>query len=206
MSEAVFIHSPLVGPSTWNKFSRRVPDLRPAMRSGPPFQSAIEEIVAREAPNATVLIGHSAAGPLLPGIAEVMPRKVEALVYVDARLPQPGLSWLDTAPAARAELLRGLVRDGMVPPWHQWFPPSDLPAEFVAEIEPVPWAYFEERLSGATWTGRAGYLLLSEPYRDQAEAARALGMPVRQHLSHHLAMLTEPDAVKSALDALLARL
>ncbi len=56
----------------------------------------------RDPGTGVVLVGHSGAGPLLPGIATTLARRVRALIYVDSVLPYPGRSWLDAAPAALA--------------------------------------------------------------------------------------------------------
>ena len=45
-----------------------------------------------------VVVGHSAAGALLPAIAEAVGDRTRGAVFVDAMLPQPGRSWFDTAP------------------------------------------------------------------------------------------------------------
>jgi acetyl esterase/lipase len=234
-STVVLLHSPLVGPGTWRPVGARlaarghrvvVPDLRPALDGPAPFQPAIAARVARTladgAPDAAggpgrpvVLIGHSGAGPLLPWIARALDRPVAALGYVDAMLPAPGRSWWDGAPPALAETLRGLARDGLLPPWDEWFPAGTvaglLPdpqvyAAFRAELPRLPVAYFDERGAPGNWAGAAGYLLLSEGYRDQAEAARRAGLPVVEELDHHLAPLTAPEAVTAALVRLLAAL
>src|SRR5262245_31375665 len=104
VSAVVLLHSPLVGPLTWDGvatelraagYPTTVPDLRGAYDAG-----AIAGAVARRLPakaDDIVLIGHSRAGPLLPAIASTLGR-VQSLIYVDARLPHPGVSWVDTAP------------------------------------------------------------------------------------------------------------
>jgi hypothetical protein len=52
----------------------------------------------------------------------------------------------------------------------------------------------------------AAYLLLSEAYQDEAARARALGWPVTEQASHHLALLTDPGLVAGSLHDLLGRL
>jgi hypothetical protein len=44
---------------------------------------------------------------------------VAAAVFVDAILPHPQASLLETAPEGVGDRLRGLARDGWLPPWHQ---------------------------------------------------------------------------------------
>jgi pimeloyl-ACP methyl ester carboxylesterase len=220
----VFVHSPLVGPLTWRAVAERcagagsttaVADLTGAMAGPPPYQPAMAAAVGRAADplgRAVVLIGHSGAGPLLPGVAATIAAPVAALVYVDAGLPYPGRTWFETAPAALTEHLADLADGGQLPPWHEWFEPEVLatvlpePAlreAFTADLVPLPLAYFREPMPAATWSGPEGYLLLSEGYRADAAAAAGQGVPVVEHLSHHLAMLTDPDVVAARLRDLL---
>jgi len=51
-----------------------------------------------------------------------------------------------------------------------------------------------------------GYLRLSEPYQEPAARARALGWPVIELASHHLAVLTEAAAVVEPLLELVDQL
>lgn len=99
--------------------------------------------------------------------------------------------------------------------WHRWFP-ADALAEllpdpqvrdaFTAELRPLPVAYFHEPMPPVHWPGPAGYLLLSQAYRDDADRARRLGMPVVELSRHHLGMVAAPEAVAAALGDLLAAL
>jgi pimeloyl-ACP methyl ester carboxylesterase len=223
----VFVHSPLVGPLTWRAVANHLtatgwhaslPDLTGAMAGPAPYQPRIAQAVAaatQTLDRPAVLIGHSAAGPLLPGLATHLPVPVRALVYADARLPYPGRTWFETAPADLVSQLRSMATDGRLPPWHEWFPPDAvatlLPdarqrAEFIAELSTLPLAYFDECMPEIHWSGRYGYLLLSEAYRDQARRAAETGAPVVEQLSHHLAPLTSPDTVASGLVELLRAL
>lgn len=220
----IFVHSPLTGPLAWRDVAdafaaagRRtaVPDLTGVMAGAPPYHPAIARTVAAAADTLgepAVLIGHSGAGPLLPGIAAATGTPVRALLYVDAGLPYPGRSWFETAPAELVARLRAMATDDRLPPWHRWFPEEALAEllpdprlrdRFTAELSPLPLGYFHEPTAAATWSGPFGYLLLSEAYRDDADRAAAAGAPVRELRSHHLAMLTSPAAVTAALRDLL---
>jgi pimeloyl-ACP methyl ester carboxylesterase len=222
----VLLHSPLVGPGTWRDVAAYLvraghevvtPDLAGAMAGEPPYHQAIADAVATGVDQvgperALVLVGHSGAGPLLPRIARTVRHPVSALIYVDSSLPYPGESWLATAPRSLVDHLEGLRRDGRLPPWHEWFPPGAIDeilpdpgtrTAFVAELAPLPYAFLTERTSTGDWPGPAGYLLLSEGYRPDAEDARRAGIPVIEQLDHHLAMLTAPAAVGSVLARLL---
>jgi hypothetical protein len=223
----VFVHSPLVGPLTWRAVADRfaaagrrteLPDLTGALAGPAPYLPRIAAAVTEVADPAgapIVLIGHSGAGPLLPGIAAAVGVPVHALVYVDAGLPYPGQTWFERAPADLVAHLRGLASGGSLPPWHEWFPADAVagllpePAlrdRFTAELVSLPVDYFNERMPPADWSGPAGYLLLSEAYRDDATRAAGRGMPVVERIRDHLAMVTAPDPVTAALRELLAAL
>ncbi|WP_143231319.1 hypothetical protein [Actinosynnema sp. ALI-1.44] len=122
-------------------------------------------------------------------------------MYVDALPPHPGHSWFDTAPPEVQARLRALAVDGLLPPWHEWFPPDvlDLPdgpekARFLAEIPRVPLAYFGEPAPDGADVP-SGYLQLSDAYRAAADEAERRGWWVHRENAHHLAMLTQPSRV-----------
>ena len=221
----VFVHSPLVGPLTFQPVADRlaaagervaVADLTGAMAGPPPYQPRLVDAVAEAAEPAggpTVLIGHSGAGPLLPGVAARLAVPVRALVFVDAGLPYPGRSWFETAPPDLVDRLRGLASGDRLPPWHTWFPAEvldtllpeqELRERFTGQLGPLPLDYFREPMPPQDWSGPAGYLLLSEAYRDDATRAAGAGMPVLERISHHLATLTSPEVVAGAVRDLVA--
>lgn len=195
----VLLHSPLVGPATWRAVATHlaeaghpsvVPDLSGALDAGPPLHRAVVDraVHGLRAAGATlplVLVGHSGAGPLLPRIARAVRRPVVGVVYVDSVLPHPGEPWTANAPPPLVDHLRGLARDGRLPPWHEWFPP-----EAISEILPDPAtrAAFVEELP------RVPFAYLTEPASADVE-----------HVDHHLAMLTDPTAVATALLGLISR-
>ena len=76
----------------------------------------------------------------------------------------------------------------------------------VAELEPLPLAYFEEAAPPSVYMGPAAYLQLSGAYDNEGEAAARYGWPLVRLPLHHLAMLTHPQAVAGALVSLAERL
>ena len=108
----LFVPSPVVGPSTWTYtaealrekgFGCVVPDLTAVATMDQPYYPKYATAAAASVDDETgqvVVIGHSAAGALLPAIAEAVGKRARGAVFVDAMLPQPGRSWFDTAPPA----------------------------------------------------------------------------------------------------------
>jgi hypothetical protein len=231
MPMVVLVHSPLVGPLTWLPAAERlrlagyrvaVPSLAGVFHASPPYYrtlagKVVEAIGQPDPTQAVILAGHSGAGALLPAVIEATTTPVTAAVFVDAILPHPGTSWFDSAPAALGEQLRGLARDGRLPPWHQWFPPEAvnqlLPQEslrrrFIAELPRVPLAYLEEvaPLVPGWPPASCGYLQLSAAYAEAAGAAARRGWLVVHEPTDHLAMLTRPAVIAGVVDRLVKTL
>lgn len=218
----VLVHSPLVGPETWRPVVETlrarghdavVPSLTHVLDGPAPYYPALANAVAEAVPDVDeplALVAHSGAGSLLPTICDAAAAPVETAVFVDAGLPHPGRSWFDTAPPELVDQLRGLTRDGMLPPWHEWFAREEIAAllpdaaardAVVRELRPMPVAFFDEPAPAAAgWPpGRCGYVLLSDAYADAARAAAAYGWAVVRHPSDHLAIYTDPEGVTEQL-------
>jgi hypothetical protein len=187
------IHSPLVGPTTWkptaevlrrNGYRVHTPTMAV---TAPPYHHNLATAIPDEP---AVLVVHSGAGALVPAI-----RQAKAAIFVDALLPHPGRSWFDTAPPEAQAQLRGLAADGVLPPWHEWFPGEAMPEALVkSEIPRLPLTYFEERSPQADPVPSA-YIRLSEAYDAAADEAGRRGWWVHRENAHHLAMLTDPDRI-----------
>jgi pimeloyl-ACP methyl ester carboxylesterase len=213
----LLVHSPLVGCGTWEPIAKdladdgyavTVPDLAGTVTAGPPYHLRQARVIADSAGGQpAVLIGHSGAGPLLATAGMMLGEGVRGYVFVDAGLPTPGRSWMETVPPDLTAQLRGMAdTEGWLPPWSQWWGDEELAAllpdpvvrqHFAAGCPRLPLAMFEEIHPPVPgWPAASGgYLQLSEAYEDEAARARELGWPVRQQLSHHLALLTEPGHV-----------
>lgn len=217
----VLVHSPLVGPATWHPVRDTlrarghraiVPSLTHVLGGAGPYFPALANAAADavDVDEPVVLVGHSGAGPLLPAVTDALATPVAVAVFVDAGLPHPGRNWFDTAPRELVDQLRTLARDGMLPPWHEWFPPEAVaelvpdPAmrdAVVRELRPLPVAFFDEPVPApSAWPpGRCAYLLLGDAYADSARDAAALGWPVAHHPSDHLALYTDPERITEEL-------
>lgn len=216
------VHSPLVGPATWQPVARllhgrhdvMVPSLH-GIAAGPgPYARRIAEVVARDARDThadeIVLIGHSGAGAYLPAIVDAVDECVIGIAFVDAQLPRPGLSDFDASPPDFREALTAMAQDGMLPPWDRWFPPEVLTelipqAEqreaFLSELHPIALAYFQEPAPRTeSWSAtQCTYLQLSESYTYQADRAEALGWPTTRLAADHLSLVTDPEPVADFL-------
>jgi hypothetical protein len=221
----VLLHSPLLGPLTWQGVARALsgrglaaeaPAWTPLTEVDGDFYASLARAMARtiesrRGDDPVVLVAHSGAGALVPATIQALSIPVAGTILVDAILPHPGLSWLDTAPPALREDLTLGSQGGELPSWDAWWPPGalerlvpepDLRAALLAELGPLPLAYFEERAPPGDLTGSGGYLQLSGAYEDQAEAARRMGWRARRLQLNHLSPLTAPLEVAGMLQAL----
>ena len=159
----LLVHSPLVGPTSWDLVASRlaepgrevtIPDLTSTVAAGPPWCSRQAELIARAAAGRpAILVGHSGAGPLLAAAGAMIPQ-VRGYVFVDAGLPIPGQTWMDTAPPELAAQLREMADpDGWLPPWPRWWgdevlaellPDPEARRHFTAGCPRLPLAMFEE--------------------------------------------------------------
>jgi hypothetical protein len=206
--------SPFLGAGAWHAVASRLPNavaIDYEGVSGPDWYAGVGRRIASQAdgdrPWAAVL--HSGAGGFAPAIAAAATR-LASLIFIDAVLPFPGMSYLDNAPAALADRLRRVTTNGLLAPWNRWFDVDPLPrliAEprarraFARALPQAPFAFLEavspadpdwERLPAA-------YVRLSAAYEDEAVEAERRGWRVRRANLHHLAMVSDPDAVAALL-------
>jgi hypothetical protein len=221
----VLLHSPLTGPAVWRAVAAEavrkglevtVPALPDLAQVTPPYYPALAVAVANqiERGGPAALIVHSGAGGLAAQVTNAAGAAVAQVVFVDAILPHPGRTWFSTAGDGFAQSVRDKVKDAMVPPWDQWFPPGALAGlvgdhalrkAFARELKPTPVAFLDERASGLDIPDHVGwsYLRLSKAYEAEAREARRLGrLTLRRDLSH-LAMMTHPAQVVSSLRNLI---
>ena len=219
----VLVHSPLVGPTTWQWVAEElgaagvrveVPTLLAAAATGRVdrcIDAAVEQISAGG--DEVVLVGHSGAGSLLPTIASRVTRPVGRLVFVDAGVPPDG-GEAPLVPDALADHLRSIARHGVLPPWSEWFGRDTLDAlvpdpgrrrAIVAEIPRLPVRYLDAVIDQPVgWSAGTtpAYVLLSEVYRPDADGARSRGWPVVELLGNHLDMVNRPRELAEAITSL----
>jgi pimeloyl-ACP methyl ester carboxylesterase len=98
-----------------------------------------------------ILVGHSYGGMVVTGVADALPEKVSALVYLDAFLPADNQSIMDLLPPARAQAMRDSateLNDFAVPPIRAAaFNVNEADQEWVDSFcTPHPFAALSERL------------------------------------------------------------
>ena len=123
MNTFVLVHSPVVGPSTWQWVAETLVArghrvIVPTVTGGTTSRGweAFADAVASQMDKAShaVLVGHSGAGPLLPQIAARARSRPAALVFVDAGIcPEAGEAEL--MPSKFLIELKALASDGLLP-------------------------------------------------------------------------------------------
>lgn len=223
----VLIHSPLVGPATWEPVRvelrrRGVQAAAPALRDdsagdAPYWRQQVESVVAalRGAPagQPLALVGHSGAGALLPALGLALGRPVAAYVFVDAGIHIDGLSRLEMMVAEDApfagQLRTDLEAGGRYPEWTDaqlvdTIPDGERRAAVLAEMRPRGLDFFSEPIPVPKgWPDApCGYLQFTPSYAVPAAKARELGWPVRAIEGGHFLMLIDPETVAEAIVAL----
>jgi pimeloyl-ACP methyl ester carboxylesterase len=210
----MLIHSPFLGPATWQSTGRaleskqrsvRLPSLLAVATSAPPYWPAgVESIVRSAADDPVILVPHSNAGLYVPAVVEALGEQVRGVVFIDAALPGAGHH-------TSSDFLRKLaVVDGLLPPWTSWwdeadvdavFPDAHVRAEVEAEQPRIPLAYYNYPPPAPdNWTApRVGYIWFGQPYDQGAAQATMRGWPTAHLPGGHLHMLTDPDAVAAAV-------
>ena len=222
----VLVHSPSVGPRTWQPVAHRlaqlgqeatVPSLLHVADQGPPFWPRVVDAVRAGLDTAgqgqgVVLVAHSNAGLFIPVTTAALPGQVLGCVLVDAALPPASGS----APVAPPELLaplRDKASGGLLPRWTDWWDEEEVAPLFpdqqarhaVTEEQPrLPLSYFEASVPVPTgWDARpCAYLLFGPPYDELAAQARGRGWLVEQLPGGHLHQLVDPDGVARSLLAI----
>jgi hypothetical protein len=177
----------------------------------PPGAAELVELWTGLADADTVLLPHSNAGYLAPGVSDASDGA--PIVFVDAALPTPG-PVTRLAPARFREFLGGLADEhGRLPPWTRWWPRADydavLPGDWFERIDAaaprVPLSYVDAEVAiRAGWEqGSRAFLAFGDTYAEEWERAEAAGWPTRRLDGSHLHWLVEP-AVTAKVTAALA--
>jgi len=220
----VLIPSPLVGPSTWIAVAeelrrREVETLVASLDDDgggdlPYWRQHVEAVIRAVAqiPPAVpfALVGHSGAGPLLPGIGQGIEHPIAAYVFVDAGIPADGKSRLELMEAEDPDfahsLREHLSAGGRFPTWTEEhlgpiLPDARVRRRLVAEIRPRPLAFFTEPIPVfAGWPeAPCAFLQFSPAYDVPARQAQEADWRYREIAAGHFHMLVDPAAVAGAL-------
>jgi hypothetical protein len=212
------LHSPVVGPTTWKWVAEELRGMGHEVKIlviGPQstfggWQEVVAEVVAQvTGADDTVFVAHSGAGPLLPTIVERSKCQGSSMVFIDAGLPT---ITTDTPlmPRALLDELSALAKNGVLPPWSEWFGPDVMASLIpdpnkreliVLELPRIPLNYFFGTVPPVSkWpTDRNGYVLFSDAYLNDAQEARRRGWPVIELSGGHLDLVTRPRDVAVAL-------
>lgn len=158
-----------------------------------------------------VLCGHSYSGCVVTGVADRMPERVRALVYLDAFVLENGQSLHDTLPPEQREAqIEGAREHG-----DGWNAPP-IPAEFFnvgpedrawvdAQSTMQSLATFQQRLplTGGIDRVPRSYVLATDfpatPFRQFYDRAKAKGWKTHTVACGHDAMLARPDEIARIL-------
>ena len=215
--ELVLLHSPLVGSDFWRPVAQVLEGR--GWRCWQPTAVGLDtELVAwRDWPTVAsaglsvapgaVVVGHSAAGFLLPSLADKI--KARGLVFVDALIPpDSGL-----VPPADSEFLQFVSRlpcdNGLLPRWSRWwgdgvlerlFQDAQTFERFEAGLLRLRVSWFDDMVDIPRWDRlTAGYLQTSERFAPSARDALKRRWPVRVLAGTHLHPLVAPEDTADAL-------
>lgn len=211
------IHSPLVGPFTWQSvyqlMSSRglkaiIPNLHDDFASTLPYWQQHADSVAYELSHipktaSIALIAHSGAGPLLPVIRQRLSHSICPYVFVDAGIPRDGLSRLDLMsledPQRAKEFQQALLLGEQYPTWNEVdleriIPNRETRQTLVAELRPRSLSYFSEPIPVFDGWPEApcSYIKFSESYNSAAEHAKQADWDVYELQAGHFHMLVAP--------------
>ncbi|MBO0916653.1 alpha/beta hydrolase [Streptomyces laculatispora] len=212
----VLVHSPSVGPSTWNPVAERltamghqvrVPSLLHVGAGEPPFWPRAAEAVRTglqgvPTDHPLILVAHSNAGLFLPSVRSVLDHPVTDSVFVDAALPaRTGPT--PVAPPELLDFLRPMAVNGTLPRWTDWWDEADIAPMFsgpamrrkvVAEQPRLPLAYYEQHIPVPEgWDDHpCSYLLFGPPYEDMATDAQERGWRTAHLPGAHLHQIVDP--------------
>ena len=164
----------------------------------------IVNLIRWEEMNDAVLCGHSYGGMVVTGVADRMPERVAALVYLDAFVPESGQSWADLRPRATPP---GLT---MPPTSAEVFRVNEHDRQWVDRMctpQPVACATEKLTLTGACHTVPRKLYIRAAGYPSSAfdrayERAKSDETWIAKELPcGHDAMIDMPDALAEILDA-----
>lgn len=167
------------------------------------------------------LVGHSYAGAVITGVAELRPERIARLVYLDAFTPGDGESVMDMEPPASREAFERVVReqgDG----WRvvaqkeyleRWGLTDPGDREWVwSRLTDQPFLSCTEKVTAPGNVARQlprTFIALTDPRNaglaPSTERARSEGFEMLEIATGHDAMVTEPEQLGEMLAEIAAR-
>ena len=210
----VLIHSPLVGPLTWQLVcdemeQRGIEAITPTLTDHPIstqsyWQQHAESVAGSLAQipqdRGIVLVAHSGAGPLLPIIRQSIVHSIKAYIFVDAGIPRHNSNRLDLMRLQddqwAQQFHQTLLQGGQFPTWNEddlreLISDGDLRQKMVAEINPRVLTFFTELIPVfAGWPDApCAYIKFSASYDWDFEQAQQADWLVHKMKAGHFHML-----------------
>ena len=186
-----------------------IPDLSPAGAASEPWQVVVDLAVeAVEQAQEVVIVGHSGAGAFLPLIGAALNGRLRRLVFVDAVVPPD--SGEHVSSEDMLAFLDAKTVGGVLPRWSDWWSEDVLAEELpsigdrdllASDAPQLPRSFYDHAVPVPPgWTHMpCSYVRLSEAYDHFEERAVESGWMVRHLDSSHVALLTDPRAVATAV-------
>ena len=181
----------------------------------------VVELLDSEDLQDVTLVGHSYAGAVITGVAELRPERIARLVYLDAFMPDDGESVMDMEPEASREAFEQVVReqgDG----WRVVAQEEYLERWGVTDPEDRAWVWprltdqpylsCTEKVSAPGHVARQlprTFVDLTSPKNTgllpSTERARSEGVEMLEIATGHDAMVTEPERLAEMLAGIAER-
>ena len=200
--------------------AERADELTPAVGLTSHVDDVVELLDSEDLQDVT-LVGHSYAGAVITGVAELRPERIARLVYLDAFTPDDGESVMDMEPEASREAFEQVVReqgDG----WRVVAQEEYLERWGVTDPDDRAWVWprltdqpylsCTEKVSAPNHVARQlprTFIDLTSPKNagllPSTERARSEGVEMMEIATGHDAMVTEPERLAEMLAAIAAR-
>lgn len=181
----------------------------------------VVELLDSEDLQDVTLVGHSYAGAVITGVAELRPERIARLVYLDAFMPDDGESVMDMEPAASRAAFEQVVReqgDGWrivaqekyLERWGVTDP--DNRAWVWPRLTDQPYLSCTEKVIAPNHVARKlprTFIDLTSPKNagllPSTERARSEGVEMMEIVTGHDAMVTAPEELAEMLAGIAAR-
>jgi len=176
----------------------------------------IVQFLSRNNLRQVILVGHSYAGMVISGVAEVVPDRIGRLIYLDAMVPHDGQCVFDIVPGTKLRAQEIAVSGHrvkiIIPPDPQAFgvtDPEDI-AWMKPRLTPMPWKCYSEPITIVNPLALAipkTYILCKEQaggelqrsHERAFETAKGAGWQMKIITGPHDVMITQPGELARVL-------